>query len=55
MKETISNHHPFFQGYPTIKYFAPGSSEPEEYDGGRTADAIVKYLKHLFKIKDSHP
>ena len=30
------------QGYPTIKYFAPGASEPEEFTGGRTADAIVK-------------
>ena len=30
------------QGYPSIKYFAPGASEPEEYDGGRTADAIVR-------------
>merc|ERR1719493_668533 len=36
------------QGYPTIKYFAPGSSEPEEYDGGRTADAIVKWAEEKF-------
>jgi len=36
------------QGYPTIKYFAPGSSEPEEYDGGRTADAIVRWAEEKF-------
>jgi protein disulfide-isomerase A6 len=36
------------QGYPTIKYFAPGSAEAEEYDGGRTADAIVKWAEEKF-------
>jgi len=36
------------QGYPTIKYFAPGSTEPEDYDGGRTADAIVKWAEEKF-------
>ena len=30
------------KGYPTIKYFPKGSKEPEEYDGGRTADTIIK-------------
>lgn len=32
------------QGYPTIKYFAAGpKSQPEDYDGGRTADDIVAW------------
>lgn len=30
------------QGYPTIKFFPKGSVEPEDYNGGRTADDIVK-------------
>lgn len=29
-------------GYPTIKYFGKGSTSPVDYDGGRTADTIVK-------------
>jgi len=32
-------------GYPTIKYFAPGSSEPEDYAGGRTASDIVRWAE----------
>jgi len=36
------------QGYPTIKYFAPGSSEPEDYNGGRTAGDIVKWAEEKF-------
>lgn len=32
------------KGYPTIKYFPKGSMTPEDYDGGRTADTIVKYV-----------
>lgn len=33
------------KGFPTIKYFAPGSkaSDAEDYGGGRTADDIVSY------------
>eukprot|EP00758_Cryptobia_borreli_P001093 Tbor_TRINITY_DN1932_c0_g1::TRINITY_DN1932_c0_g1_i1::g.3561::m.3561/K09584/PDIA6, TXNDC7; protein disulfide-isomerase A6 len=30
-------------GFPSIKFFAPGSSEPEDYYGGRTSKDIVKY------------
>jgi len=33
------------RGYPTIKYFAPGSSEPEDYEGGRTASDIVRWAE----------
>lgn len=33
------------KGYPTIKYFPKGAANaPEEYDGGRTADAIVSWV-----------
>ena len=34
-----------YQGYPTIKYFGPGSSDAEEYSGGRTAGDIVKWAE----------
>ena len=30
------------QGYPTIKFFVPGSSTPEEYNGGRDSGSIVR-------------
>jgi len=33
------------RGYPTIKYFAPGSTEPEDYEGGRNADDIVAWAE----------
>jgi protein disulfide-isomerase A6 len=34
------------KGYPTIKYFPKQTdvSKPEEYDGGRTADAIINWV-----------
>jgi len=32
------------QGYPTIKFFPKGSTFPEDYQGGRTADTIVKWV-----------
>lgn len=32
------------QGYPTIKYFKYGSTTPEEYNGGRSADTIVEWV-----------
>jgi len=31
-------------GYPTIKFFPPGSSEPESYEGGREVDDMVKFI-----------
>ena len=35
------------QGYPTIKYFPAGTKgDAEEYDGGRTADDIVKWAEN---------
>ena len=30
------------KGYPTIKYFPKGSTKAEEYDGGRSADTIIR-------------
>ena len=41
------------RGYPSIKYFAPGSSEPEDYEGGRTAGDIVKWAEE--KAADNMP
>ena len=31
-------------GYPTLKWFPAGSSEPVDYDSGRDADALIKYI-----------
>jgi protein disulfide-isomerase A6 len=31
-------------GYPTIKYFPKGSTEAEDYKGGRTADTIISWM-----------
>ncbi len=31
-------------GYPTLKWFPPGSSEPIDYDSGRDADALIEYI-----------
>lgn len=31
-------------GYPTIKYFPKGSSEPEAYGGARTEQAFIEFL-----------
>ncbi|VDO26267.1 unnamed protein product [Onchocerca flexuosa] len=43
------------KGYPTIKYFAPGSSarDAEDYVGGRTSDDIVQYA--LNKVTENMP
>lgn len=32
------------KGYPTIKYFPKGSTDAEEYGGGRTADTIISWV-----------
>jgi protein disulfide-isomerase A6 len=31
-------------GFPTLKYFPKGKTEPEDYSGGRTADDVVTYI-----------
>lgn len=31
-------------GYPTLKWFPAGSSEPIDYDSGRDADALIEYI-----------
>uniref|UniRef100_A0A183EGJ2 protein disulfide-isomerase n=1 Tax=Gongylonema pulchrum TaxID=637853 RepID=A0A183EGJ2_9BILA len=43
------------QGFPTIKYFAPGSSDSdaEDYNGGRTSADIVEYA--LAKVAENMP
>lgn len=40
------------KGFPTIKYFAPGSSasDAEDYVGGRTSDDIVQYALNKVKL-----
>lgn len=32
------------QGFPTLKFFPAGSTEPEDYEGGRTAADLVRYM-----------
>lgn len=32
------------KGYPTIKFFPKGSTQAQDYDGGRTADTLVKWV-----------
>uniref|UniRef100_A0A0R3S041 protein disulfide-isomerase n=1 Tax=Elaeophora elaphi TaxID=1147741 RepID=A0A0R3S041_9BILA len=46
------------KGFPTIKYFAPGSSasDAEDYVGGRTSDDIVhKYISFVFQVAENMP
>jgi protein disulfide-isomerase-like protein len=31
-------------GFPTIKYFAPGSDDPEDYSGGRDKESFVSFI-----------
>lgn len=39
------------KGYPTIKFFPKGSTDPEEYQGGRTADTIVSWINDKIGTK----
>lgn len=32
------------QGFPTLKWFSKGSTDPEDYDGGRTAKDLVEFI-----------
>ena len=48
-KDTASNYE--IKGYPTIKYFPKGSTDPEEYDGGRTADTISSWINEKIGTK----
>jgi len=32
------------KGFPTLKWFPAGSTEPQDYDGPRDAPGIVKYI-----------
>jgi protein disulfide-isomerase A6 len=34
------------QGFPTLKWFPKGSTTPEDYQGGRTADEIVTFVNN---------
>merc|ERR1740131_364853 len=31
-------------GYPTLKFFPEGSTDPDDYEGGRTADDVVSFI-----------
>ncbi|XP_030756232.1 protein disulfide-isomerase A6 homolog isoform X1 [Sitophilus oryzae] len=53
---TVKSSQYGIQGYPTIKFFAPGSkssSSAEDYDGGRTSSDIVNWA--LEKLVESVP
>jgi len=45
------------QGYPTIKYFRKGKEQPEDYNGGRTADDLIEFLNKNAgtRLKSSKP
>jgi len=44
------------RGYPTIKFFPAGKKgEPEEYDGGRTADAIIAWASDKYEANIPPP
>lgn len=32
------------RGYPTLKWFAAGSTDPEDYNGGRSPDDIINFI-----------
>lgn len=33
------------EGFPTLKWFAKGKTEPEEYSGGRDLDDLVAFIR----------
>lgn len=44
------------QGFPTIKFVAPGKAEePEDYNGGRTTTAIVEYCNKKAELYPGQP
>lgn len=43
--ESIASRHNV-QGYPTIKFFPKDAQNPEEYQGGRQAEDIVKWVNN---------
>lgn len=38
------------QGYPTIKYYKDGSSEGEDYQGGRDYDSLKKFVSEELEV-----
>jgi thiol-disulfide isomerase/thioredoxin len=43
------------KGFPTLKYFPAGSLDAQEYQGGRTAAALVEFLNKELKTDVSVP
>eukprot|EP01138_Halocafeteria_seosinensis_P006675 gb/GECG01006823.1/.p1 GENE.gb/GECG01006823.1/~~gb/GECG01006823.1/.p1 ORF type:complete len:367 (+),score=70.44 gb/GECG01006823.1/:1-1101(+) len=39
------------QGFPTLKWFPKGSTDPEDYDGGRTAKDIAEFINDKTGLK----
>ena len=39
------------KGFPTIKYFPKGSTDAQEYDGGRSADTIAAWVNDKIGTK----
>lgn len=42
-KDVCSKHD--VSGYPTLKYFTPGSTDGKKYEGGRSKKELVKFVK----------
>lgn len=41
------------RGYPTLKWFPPGSLEPEDYSGGRDLDSLAKFVTQKSGVKST--
>jgi len=39
------------RGFPTLKFFPKGSTNPEAYEGGRSADDIVEFINNRVGLK----